>query len=123
MIRIRTAAYDDAASISRVHVESWQTTYRGIVPDKFLADLNVGERTTRWQEMLSANPQVLVAEQDGQIVGFIYGGPIREPLETCDAELYAIYLLAETQGQGTGTALLIELARSGKSFAGLAPQS
>ena len=111
MVLIRAATQDDAGSISLVHVESWRTTYRGIVPDQFLADLNVEERAVRWREVLKSDPYIFIAERDGQVVGFISGGTIREPLEECDAELFAIYLLAEVQGKGIGTSLLMELAK------------
>ena len=111
MVLIRAATQDDAGSISRVHIESWRTTYRGIVPNQFLADLNVEERAVRWREVLKSDPYIFIAERDGQVIGFISGGTIREPLEECDAELFAIYLLAEVQGKGVGTALLMELAK------------
>jgi len=81
------------------------------VPDKFLADLNAEERTIRWREVIDSDPNVLIAKRDGQVVGFISGGAIREPLEEYDAELFAIYLLAEVQGKGIGTSLLMELAK------------
>lgn len=45
-------------------------------------------------------------------LGFISGGAIREPLQTYDAGLYAIYLLEQAQRQGIGTDLLKELAES-----------
>ena len=111
MVLIRAATQDDAGSISRVHVESWRTTYRGIVPDQFLADLNVEERIVRWREVLKSDPYIFIAEQGGEVVGFISGGAIRDPLEKHDAELFAIYLLAEAQGQGIGTSLLMKLAK------------
>ncbi|MGI8772220.1 MAG: GNAT family N-acetyltransferase [Acidobacteriaceae bacterium] len=53
-----------------------------------------------------------VADVDGEIVGFVSGGGIREPLQDYDAELFAIYLLQEAQGRGLGTALLKKLAHS-----------
>jgi len=111
MISIRTATLHDADSISRVHTDSWRTTYRGIVPDVYLANLNAEERSSRWRERLNSAGQVLVAEQDGEIVGFVSGGPIREPLGGYDAELYAIYLLRHAQNKRIGTALLKELAK------------
>ena len=111
MVLIRAATQDDAGSISQVHIESWRTTYRGIVPDQFLADLNLEERTVRWREVLKSDPYIFIAERDGQVIGFISGGAIREPLEKSDAELFAIYLLDEVQGNGIGTSLLIELAK------------
>jgi GNAT superfamily N-acetyltransferase len=111
LVSIRKATEDDASAISRVQVESWRTTYRGIVPDEYLAGLDADKRTIRWREILNSDGQNLVAEQSGDVVGFISGGPIREPLGPYDAELYAIYLLLEAQRRRIGTALLIELAR------------
>jgi L-amino acid N-acyltransferase YncA len=111
MTHIRMATHEDAVGISQVHVASWQTTYRGIVPTKFLDELSPEERVPLWRQIIDSGSHLIVAENEGQIVGFINGGPIREPLENHDAELYAIYLLAEAQGNGIGTALLIELAK------------
>jgi L-amino acid N-acyltransferase YncA len=111
MVLIRTATREDAVSISQVHVASWRTTYRGIVPARFLDELNTEERAAQWLKIIDSGSYLIVAERAGQIVGFINGGSIREALENHDAELYAIYLLVEAQGKGIGTALLIELAK------------
>jgi hypothetical protein len=40
MITLRPATVADAAAISHIHVESWRTTYRGVVPDAFLDALS-----------------------------------------------------------------------------------
>jgi L-amino acid N-acyltransferase YncA len=111
MVLIRTAVQADAAPISRVHVVSWRTTYRGIVPATFLDALDPEERAARWLKIIDSGSHLIVAEIEGQIVGFINGGPIREPLANHDAELYAIYLLEGTQRKGIGTALLIALTK------------
>jgi len=107
---IRTAIPEDAASIARVQVETWRTTYRGVVPDDYLAGLSAEERTPRWREHLNSAEHILVAECNGAVVGFIDGGPIREAISDYDAELYAIYLLLQFQRTGIGSTLLIELA-------------
>jgi L-amino acid N-acyltransferase YncA len=112
MVSIRRATERDAVAISHVHVNSWRTTYAGIVPQQYLATLNETERVPLWQEWLTRDIQVYIAELDGKVVGFISGGPIREPLHSYDAELFAIYLLQHAQQQGIGTALLRELATS-----------
>jgi len=112
MISIRAATEHDAVAISQVHLRSWRTTYAGIVPDEYLATLNEAERILLWREWLSRDLQVYIADLDGEIVGFISGGPIREPVQTYDVELFAIYLLEQAQGHGIGTALLRELAGS-----------
>ena len=35
-VRIRRATPEDAATLAKVHVDSWQVAYQGIVPDAFL---------------------------------------------------------------------------------------
>lgn len=112
MILIRKAGQHDAAGIARVNVASWRTTYAGIVPDTFLHNLNESQRARRWQEVLTEGNEVFVAERDQEMVGFIAGGAIRDPVEKCDAELYAIYLLQQAQRSKIGTGLLRELART-----------
>jgi GNAT superfamily N-acetyltransferase len=112
MISIRAATENDAIAISRVHLQSWRTTYAGIVPDEYLAALNEAERVPLWREQLTRGVQVYIAAMDEEVVGFISGGPLREPVQTYNAELYAIYLLERAQRHGIGTALLRELVAS-----------
>ena len=116
MISIRPATEQDASSIACVHVQSWQTSYAGIVPQAYLNALNVAERERLWREWLTSDVSVFVADLEGrsgrQIVGFICGSPARERLQDCDAELFAIYLLQSAQRQGIGRALLRALVKS-----------
>jgi len=108
---IRQAKIQDATAIAHVHVESWKTTYAGIVPDVFLASLNKEERMRSWQEqILAGNIFIFVAEEETGIFGFAAGGKIREKLDDYDAELYAIYLLRERQREGVGRTLGLTLA-------------
>ena len=110
-LTIRSAKVEDAGAIAQVHVESWKTTYAGIVSDVFLASLNKEVRTQSWQEqILAANISIFVAEAEAEIFGFAAGGEIREKLDEYDAELYAIYLLRERQRQGVGRTLAVTLA-------------
>jgi L-amino acid N-acyltransferase YncA len=118
MYSIRLAEMRDAAAIAHVHVESWLTTYRGLVPEGYLASLNAAERVPLWREWLSSDISVFVAEIEGKIVGFASGGPIREALGAYDAELYTIYLLEREQGRGIGKDLLSAVAKAlvGKDY-------
>ena len=75
---IREASPSDAAAIARVHVDSWRTTYAGIVPADYLANLSYTRREQFWCDILSTpTPRaVYVAAQDtGEIVGFASGAP------------------------------------------------
>jgi len=103
-------------------VESWKTTYAGLVPDAYLAGLDEVLRAKLWHELLASDAVVLIAESDGVAAGFAHGGVNRESLENCDAELYSIYLLKESQRRGTGTALLQALAAAlvERGFRGMA---
>jgi hypothetical protein len=48
---IREATMTDVAAIARVHVESWRTTYKGLLPDDYLANLTYEQREPRWREI------------------------------------------------------------------------
>ena len=119
MALIRIAKLQDAAAIAHVHVRSWLTTYRGIVPDDYLTSLNEAERVPLWQDWLTKDISVFVAEIDGEVIGFAGGGAIREPIEAYDSELYTLYLLEEAQGLGIGKDLLgaVMQALAGKGYA------
>ncbi len=100
----------DASAIAHVHVESWRSTYAGIVPDAYLAGLDETLRVKLWQEWLGGDTVVLVAERKGEVVGFAHAGKIREAVETADAELYSLYLLRDAQGRGIGRGLMRVMA-------------
>ncbi len=106
---IRQAIVADAAHIARVHVDSWQTTYRGLLPDNFLGQLSYERRSDYWLETL-ANATgaqfMVVAEADQRVVGFAMGGPERTGDPVYRGELYAIYLLEAYQRQGLGLRLV-----------------
>jgi L-amino acid N-acyltransferase YncA len=110
-LTIRKAKIEDAGAIAHVQVESWKTTYAGIVSNVFLTSLNKEERMQSWQEQILAdNVSIFVAEDETGIFGFAAGGEVREKLDDYDAELYAIYLLHERQRQGAGRTLCVTLA-------------
>jgi len=116
MMNIRPASPHDAEGIARVHVQSWQSTYRGIVSESFLSRLSVERRIEFWERVLN-NPgektHIYVLENhQGVIHGFIFGGISREHDMTYEGELYAIYLLEEAQGRGYGKKLFAQLIQS-----------
>jgi hypothetical protein len=79
---IRLATESDSLGIPRVHVASWRSTYGGLMPADFLANLSVESREAQWRTQI-ANPNrkagYFVAEDSyGEIIGFACGGPERE---------------------------------------------
>lgn len=107
---IRDAGLSDAPAIARVHVDTWLSTYRGIVPDEHLDSLCYERTEHATRSRLSATDGdtfTLVAQTDEEeIVGFATAGPVRESEAAKTGEVYAVYVLARYQGQGIGQALM-----------------
>jgi ribosomal protein S18 acetylase RimI-like enzyme len=102
---IRRATPDDAAGIAAVHVRSWRRDYADIVDPQVLAELDVGERTTKWRGWLDGDEALAwVAQEGDRIVGF---ASLR------DAKLTTLYVDPVAQGAGVGTGLLAEAEAAG----------
>ncbi|GAA0450119.1 GNAT family N-acetyltransferase [Alkalibacillus silvisoli] len=110
-MNIREATVSDASGIAKVHVDSWRTTYKGIVPDEYLKNLTYEKRTNLWINNISAqNQYIIVAEDDsGNIVGFASGGKRVSNDTEGSGDLTSIYILKPFQGQGIGTLLMNDL--------------
>ena len=107
-IHIREAVIADAGTIAGVHSESWRTTYPGIVPDGYLASIDLGEWERQRRDQLANSGDreySYVATDQGQIIGWAIGGPERSGDKEYEGELYAIYLLDNYQRRGLGRQL------------------
>lgn len=119
-LRIRPASVDDAASIARVHVETWQSAYAGILPDEYLIGLDIADETRKWRTLLAgdrADTVALVAEcteETGRrtVVGFGTAGPAQDVNLLYDGEVYTLYVAPDWQGRDLGQRLLGALLRS-----------
>ena len=108
---IREATHDDVAAIARVHVDSWRSTYQGIIPDEYLAKQSYEKREVSWNQILNGVPNnsnfTYVAENEsGEVIGFANGGLERTKNPNFQGELNAIYILEKYQRQGIGRKLL-----------------
>ena len=112
-VTIRPAVPTDALAIATVRVDAWRTTYRGMIPDAYLAAMKVEESKALWERVLTAAPNTtntFVAEVAGRIVGFASGMMLAEPKHGLDAELTAVYLAADAQRAGIGRRLVAAVA-------------
>lgn len=98
----RGATVEDAATIARIHVASWQRAYAGLMPAAFLAGLSTVERETRWRELLAAGATILLVTAP-EVVGFAAFGPSRDDPPT--GQLFALYLDPPWWGRGAGRVL------------------
>ena len=107
--QIREAMPGDEVGIATIHVQSWQTTYQGIVPQAYLDQLSVDHRIKLWRGLTHASRSdgktFTALSQKDQIIGFADVGRNRISDPSAGGELNAIYLLKEYQGFGLGKRL------------------
>ncbi len=107
---IRRETISDAPGIAKVHVDSWRTTYKGIIPQSFLDGLSYEQRTKLWENNISdKSSMIFVAENEGEIIGFVTGGKRNTNEEAGASDLTSIYLLEEWQGKRVGKKLLNQI--------------
>ncbi|MGD1223628.1 N-acetyltransferase family protein [Streptomyces krungchingensis] len=103
---------DDCPHVAEIRVRGWQSAYQGLIPQAYLDGLSVAEDTARRRaffERDGGDVVNLVAERQGELVGWACHGPYRDgEVRTGDIELYAIYVRPGRVGSGIGRALLAE---------------
>ncbi len=108
-ITIRGAVLGDADGIARVHVDSWKSTYPGILPEAAINALSYKNQRTAWKRALEkpADRLVFVAEAEGKIVAYVMAGHARgRAVARFTGEVFTLYVLRGWQGRGIGRALL-----------------
>ncbi|WKA58356.1 GNAT family N-acetyltransferase [Planococcus shenhongbingii] len=111
-MQIRKATKEDIKHVAKIYVDSWRTTYRGLVPDEYLAGLSYEEAQKNWNDFLIGGNEafIYVAIDDRRkIIGFASGKRIEE--KNFDGELYSLYLLQECRGLGAGKRLVSAIAK------------
>lgn len=108
MNTIRPARLADAVAIADIYVETWQTSYPGMVPDNVLIGLSPDRIASSWRRAIQRrHGSILVAEADAQsVIGFGSVGPNRDKSSPFDCEVYTLYVRPDFQDQGAGRRLL-----------------
>ena len=103
-VTIRRAGAADVETVARLHVESWNVAYRGIMPDEVIARTDVPWRTAFWMPRI-ANPEwpVFLLEERGEAVAFCHMAPTGEPHV---GEITSIHVRPGLRGRGYGRRLL-----------------
>ena len=86
---IRKARVDDTRGIAKVHLDTWKSTYKGIVPDDHLTSLSYEKLENGWAKLLRelAPPEIVLVVEKPQegIVGFGRAGPCASDLIDYDS--------------------------------------
>jgi len=116
-INLRKANISDLSGIVKVKVDTWKTTYKGIISEEYLQRLSYEDKEENWKQRLE-NPthgaKIYVAETDlHEIIGFAlatlekYNPIIALPQpERYVGEICAMYVLKDFQGKKIGTKLV-----------------
>lgn len=120
-LRIRRAGREDAATLARLRIETWQASYAGILPDAALIGMRLDPETAAWRRRLAAPPRAtatLVADLALDALGVVFEpvafgacGPARHATPLCDGEVTDLYVVPDWQGQGIGRRLMGALFR------------
>lgn len=73
-VLLRAADAGDAEGVALLHADSWRRHYRGVYSDAFLDGDVASDRLAVWSARLAApaGSETVVAEQGGQLVGFVH---------------------------------------------------
>jgi len=110
-VRIRDAKASEVDLIADLHAISWMSAYRGLLSDEYLDNNLQEERRKHWREkmpVLTEKEFVLVAEQNGQIVGFV--AVLDKPEAGFDALVDNLHVVPNLKGLGIGGQLLNAVA-------------
>ena len=106
---IRRAVSGDAETVGRIHVESWNVAYRGIMPDDVIARTDLAYRTTFWADRIADQAwPVFLIEEEGSAVAFCQMIPSRDADDdpTRVGHITSLHVLPHLRGHGYGRTLI-----------------
>jgi ribosomal protein S18 acetylase RimI-like enzyme len=105
---IREAKTNDSNGIARVIVDTWRSTYSGIMSQEFLDNMSYKKAKGIFDEAIKRRDRILLVVENslGEIVGIAEGGKEREGYKNYQGEIYAIYILKEYQKKGLGKKII-----------------
>ena len=106
-MQVREAVLADAHDVAKIHVQTWQAAYRGIVAESYLDGLSVEAREVNWRRAIeSGKPSILVADDVNDLLGWIAFGRCRDSDKLSNVgEIEAIYVAPQNWSTGVGRAL------------------
>jgi GNAT superfamily N-acetyltransferase len=107
-VMIRLAIPSDVDDIARLHVKTWQSAYRGHMPDAHLDGLDLAKRAAMWSRSIQQPATVVLVATAGEtLVGFCALLPSRDvDAGASVGEIAAIYVDPAFWRAGIGSDLL-----------------
>ena len=111
---IRDLIPADAEVVAQLHAQTWEDTYRGMLPSEMIDRMNVTSLLPFWQKELVEQREDMhrlgALDHQGEIIGWCVVGKARDP-GLPETELWAINIPKKHQGLGAGKALMLEAMR------------
>jgi ribosomal protein S18 acetylase RimI-like enzyme len=117
-MKLRHAIPDDAMAVAKVHVNSWRSAYRSLVPDDRLAKLDHTRVAESFRKSISLGSEdIYIVEEIDTVIGFLALGRCRDSDvdQGVTGEIYAMYLVPEQWRKGIGQSMWREGERIFKS--------
>jgi RimJ/RimL family protein N-acetyltransferase len=111
---VRPAHVRDAKAIAAIHASASQAAFKALFPGEQAPSVSIDKDQAYWRDAIEFNePQVYVAVDEGQPVGFVGFDRSRDKgTPNTTGEIWAIYVAPSHWGQGVGLALW-DAAREG----------
>jgi ribosomal protein S18 acetylase RimI-like enzyme len=106
---IRAASTKDVEAIAKIHVDSWEAAFEGLMPEQYIADFSLEKRINEWRSIIDNKKEVvLVVERSNQVIGFLSytNNENRLPKSIL---LSKLYISPSVYQKGLGTLLLTQL--------------
>lgn len=116
---IRKAKSSDAREVIEINIKTWNTTYKGIIPDYVLKQREMlkEESIKKCEKTVELRDNVLVIEYDNKMVGVVSYGKAKLTDKEDYGEIYSLYVLNEYHGKNIGKSLFLaareELVKKG----------
>ncbi|WP_254620154.1 GNAT family N-acetyltransferase [Vibrio metschnikovii] len=107
--RVRKALLSDVDKIACIHVNSWAYAYSGLMPQSYIDSYTFEKRQKLWLNIIQRElAEVLVADCDVKVGGFLCFGQPKTLKGTDVYELSSIYIDPGKIGTGVGQSLYDE---------------
>lgn len=104
---LRAAEASDLEAIKALHIDSWQRSYVGLLPQAYLAGPVVADLSALWGPEALDGRACAVAEEGG-LLGFAVMAKLGQGTPYLDS----LHVAKEAQGQGVGRTLLSWIANA-----------
>ncbi len=108
---IRTVLPGDLGRIAAIYVDSWQRTYKGMLPEAHLRAMNPADAADKWKKYFDVPGQgaFVAVDENDKVEAFACFMPYA-PEVRC-LLLDSLHVLSALQGKGLGKALIGTVAR------------